>query len=163
MIGIGRTTIRSRFNKQDYIYENKLNKYIYDNSKANVPSNKIITSMTNVTSSENKDLNEYSDNSKTFVTDDKAIKNLMVLSDNYDKLIEIIEWFKNHSMKKSAMEIIQGIRIKLPKEQNKEYRKTIRINDVVWNKFIEFCDLHKEFTQKDLHSQAMLEFMEKHK
>ena len=162
-IKIGRSTVRKRFNNLDYIYTSELNQYICDNSMTKVLTNEKTESRTNVTHADNKSLDEYNANSMSFVSDKKVIKNLIGLSDNYDKILDVIEWFENDNNKTGVIEIIQGIKIILPEEKHKDFRKTVRINDVVWEQFINFCDMHKEFTQKDLQSQALLEFMEKHK
>ena len=162
-ISIGRTTIRNRFKSLGYIYSSEINQYIGDNSKTVVSSNEIIGNKTSVTCSENKTLNKYDDNNETLVSDKKVMKNLIGLSDKYDKILEVIEWFENDNNKTGVIEIIQGIKIILPEEKNKDFRKTVRINDMVWEQFIKFCGVHKEFTQKDLQSEALLEFMEKYK
>ena len=162
-INIGRSTVRNRFKSVNYIYSSELNQYTSDNSKTNVLNNQVIDSKTSVTCSENNDLDKHDNNIETFVTNEKVIKNLIGLSNNYDKILEVIEWLENNNSKTSVIEVIQGIRIILPEEKDKEFRKTVRINDAVWEQFIKFCGIHKEFTQKDLQSQALLEFMDKYK
>jgi hypothetical protein len=128
-----------------------------------VSNNEIIDNKTSVTYNENEALDKYDNNLGTLVSDKKVIKNLIGLSDKYDKILDIIEWFENDNSKTGVLEIIQGIKIILPEEKHKDFRKTVRINDVVWEEFIKFCGIHKEFTQKDLQSQALLEFMDKYK
>ncbi|MFL0198281.1 hypothetical protein ACJDU8_22350 [Clostridium sp. WILCCON 0269] len=152
-IGIGRSTVRDRFNKVGQSYDSSLNKYVSDNNKTSLlyDENKAIVP---------KDI--IRDDDKTIITDKKVLKNLIGLSENYDKLMEILEWFSNDKDKINVTPIIQGIKINLPEENDKEYRKTVRINDVVWSEFLEFCNKNKEFKQKDLHSQALLEYIKNH-
>lgn len=152
-IGIGRSTIRDRFMKVGQVYDSSLNQYISDNSKTTLShdENKAIVP---------KDI--VQDVDKTIVTNKKVLKNLIGLSESYDKIMEMITWFQSDKDKTNVIEVTEGIKIDLPEETDKEFRKTIRINDVVWEQFSEFCDKHKEFKQKDLHSQALLEYIKKY-
>lgn len=159
---IGRATVRKRFNNLNYIYAGEINQYTCDNGKTIASNNKII-GMTGVTTIETRDFDKSSDNDMSLVSDKKVIKNLIGLSDNYDKFMEVIKWFGNDNSKTNAIEIIQGIKIDLPEEKDNTFRKTVRINDIVWKHFNEFCTIHKEFTQKDLLSQSLLDYMEKYK
>ncbi|MDU4912863.1 hypothetical protein [Clostridium baratii] len=78
---------------------------------------------------------------------------LISLIDNYDVIMELVEAKKNEI----------GISIELPNEPGKkETRATIRINKVIWDKFNHFADKNKQFTKKELVSQALKEFMEKY-
>ncbi|MBT9832402.1 hypothetical protein [Clostridium baratii] len=78
---------------------------------------------------------------------------LISLIDNYDVIMELVEAKKNEI----------GISIELPNEPGKkETRATIRINKVIWDKFNHFADNNKQFTKKELVSQALKEFMEKY-
>lgn len=152
-IGIGRSTVRDRFKKVGQVYDGSLNQYVGDNSKTSLSGNenKVIVP---------KDI--IQDGDKTIVTNKKVLKNLIGLSKSYDKIMEMIAWFESDKDKTNVIEVTEGIKIDLPEETDKEFRKTIRINDVVWEQFSEFCDKHKEFKQKDLHSQALLEYIEKY-
>ncbi|WP_373845533.1 hypothetical protein [Clostridium sp.] len=152
-IGIGRSTVRDRFKKVGQVYDSSLNQYVGDNSKTNLlhHGNKAIVP---------KDIIQEVD--KTIVTNKKVLKNLIGLSKNYDKIMEMITWFKGDKDETNVIEVREGININLPAETDKEFRKTIRVNDVVWEQFSEFCDKHKEFKQKDLHSQALLEYIKKY-
>ncbi|MEG0844334.1 MAG: hypothetical protein RSD77_09110 [Romboutsia sp.] len=78
---------------------------------------------------------------------------LIRLIDNYDVIMELVEAKKNEI----------GISIELPSEPGKkEARATIRVNKVIWDKFNLFADKNKQFTKKELVSQALKEFMEKY-
>lgn len=153
-IGIARSTVRERALKNGYAYDDTLNQYICDNDKTNESrDNSKLNVIHNSANSNNNDI------SKSFVSNKKLMKNLVDLSDNYEKIINVLNWFENDRNKTNVIEVVQGIKIELPEEKNKEFRKTIRINDVVWEQFSEFCTNHREFTQKDLLSQALLEYI----
>lgn len=65
--------------------------------------------------------------------------------------------FENKNTRES-----DSIVIDLPKERSKDFRKTFRINDVVYNDFKRFCNQNQQFAIKDLLSLALKEFIEKY-
>jgi len=92
------------------------------------------------------------DNGMTFSHQIKS--NLTELAKNYDKIMTLINNDKN---------MTDDIRIELPVETKDNYRTTIRINNVVWENFKEFCVQNKMFTQRDLLSMALTEYVNKYK
>lgn len=83
------------------------------------------------------------------------------LNNNFDVLIEMIESYKSQSAAAALpkTEII----IELPLDESKEFKTSIRVNKTIWEQFKEFCKNNKHYTQKDLVSMAMLEYMNKYK
>lgn len=79
---------------------------------------------------------------------------LIYLFDNFDKLKELIET--------DVKDMTKVINIELEEETDFNFRTTVRVNNVVWNRFKKFIDKHKEFTQKDLLSQAISDFMNRY-
>jgi hypothetical protein len=155
-------------------YNSQYNQYLKviqgDNSNTNVikplkiSKHKIYDNgETAVTKCENDEaLNN--DFSKTLVTDKQVVKNILDLSENHDKIIEVLKWFENGDKDKTnVIEIHEGIKIDLPDSENIDFRLTVRLNDVVWKQFSRFCVEHKEFNKKDLHSQALLDYINKYK
>jgi len=100
----------------------------------------------------NKDISTNDDNDMTFSHQIKS--NLIELAKNYDKIMILIDSDKNMN---------DGITIELPVETKDNYRTTIRINNVVWENFKEFCVQNKMFTQRDLLSMALTEYVNKYK
>lgn len=161
-LGIGRSTIRDRFKKANYIYSKELNEYVHNND---------ITEVTQV----NKKSNNRCDTSvkmeenncstpviqKDTVTEivtksDKEIRNnLLDLVNNYDVLKDIIELHK-----RNTSVVKQQIIIDLEDAESK--LTTLRINSTVLDQFNEFCSKHKEYKKLDLLSQAIKEFIEKY-
>ncbi|MEG2365044.1 MAG: hypothetical protein RSC26_16205 [Terrisporobacter sp.] len=87
------------------------------------------------------------------VTINKDEEKLIGLIDNYDIIMELVKAKKNEI----------GIILELPNEPGKkETRATIRVNKVIWEQFNNFSDKNKQFTKKELVSQAIKEFMEKY-
>ena len=95
------------------------------------------------------------------------LENLKELINNYDILLEMIKHYKL----KLAGQDVEGdapannkfITIELPFEEEKDFRKTYRVNKIIAKQFEEFCNEHKEYKVKDLLSQALKEFMQKYR
>lgn len=87
---------------------------------------------------------------------------LKTLINNYDVLLEMIEVYKT-KVTGDAPADTKFITIELPFEEEKDYRKTYRVNKVIAKQFEEFCNEHKEFTVKDLISMALKEYMRKYR
>ena len=85
-------------------------------------------------------------------------KKLIDIVKNYETIMEIIEHYKGNNNA-----VIGGIEIRLPNEENKSYKASLRINETVLKEFKEFCSNHKTFSQKELLSMALVEYMEKYK
>ena len=91
----------------------------------------------------------------------KLTKQQKYLNSNFDVLMEMIEAYKvnKNTVTTDKTEII----VELPLDQSKEFKTSIRVNKVIWEQFKEFCKSNKNYTQKDLVSMAMLEYMQKYK
>ena len=85
-------------------------------------------------------------------------ENYKKLMSNFDILMEMIEKYK-----KSNEIPLSDIVVHLPYEEDKTYKTSIRIHKEVFEDFKLFCSKHKEFSQKDLISMALVEYMEKYK
>ena len=87
-------------------------------------------------------------------------ENMIELVNQYDKIQEMINWFNN----KDAIDIIEvstGIKIDLPDAPIK--RTTIRVNESVWNDFLDLAEANSEFDKHNLLSMALKEYVEKYK
>lgn len=101
---------------------------------------------------------EY-DNSITPVINQKEIQGKIIcLAQNYDKILKIIQEYDKKYDKE-----YDGITIELPIETIRDFRTSIRVNNVIWEQFNEFANNYKEFTKRDLLSMALKEYMENHK
>lgn len=100
----------------------------------------------------------------TNVISNESLKNNLIgLAENYANIIEMLEWFNGDDKRHTnVIEVIDGIRIDLPEEEKKDFRTTLRVNDMAWNRFKNFCNCNKQFSQKDLISMALLEYMNKY-
>lgn len=101
---------------------------------------------------------EY-DNSNTIVMNKNEIQDkIIVLAQNYDKILKIIEEYDKQYDNEYGSIIVE-----LPIETVKEFRTTIRVNNIIWEQFNEFTNKYKEFTKRDLLSMALKEYMDKYK
>lgn len=108
---------------------------------------------------DNDVISKKDNNSDLSVPKDNNLNDVMKnLIRNYDVIMEIIEEYKAKKNIKS-----ENIVIELPKETQKDFRTSIRINNVIWQQFDNFIEDHKEFTKRDLLSMALKEYMENHK
>jgi len=148
---IKRSTLKTKLQKEKYFFNTnnrsyEKNKDVIENDDTN--KNKDIST----NDSTMKEVISNNDNDMTFSHQMKS--NLMELAKNYDKIMTLINSDKN---------MTDGIIIELPVETKDNYRTTIRINNVVWENFKEFCVQNKMFTQRDLLSMALTEYVNKYK
>lgn len=85
-------------------------------------------------------------------------KEITSLMENYNILMEMINQYKNNNNYTPG-----GIEVRLPVEENGQFKASLRINKTVLEDFKVFCQEHKQFTQKELLSMALIEYMEKYK
>ena len=81
------------------------------------------------------------------------------INDNFDILVEMIERYKANNLKTPILNNKQDIIIELPVEKRKDFKTSIRVNDIVWEQFKEFCKKNRNYTQKDIVSMALVEYM----
>ena len=170
---IKRSTLKTRLHKEKYFFDTNNRSYekdkaaiaINDSMKDVIKNDDINKSkdisinddtlngvIKNDDTNKNKDISTNDDNDMTFSHQIKS--NLIELAKNYDKIMILIDSDKNMN---------DGITIELPVETKDNYRTTIRINNVVWENFKEFCVQNKMFTQRDLLSMALTEYVNKYK
>ena len=82
------------------------------------------------------------------------------LISNYELIMKMLDDYKNT---KDSFNRSNGLVVELPVEKKKDFRITLRINDAVYEQFKEFADKNKQFTIKELISQALKEFIQKYK
>lgn len=82
------------------------------------------------------------------------------LINNYELIIQMLEDYKKS---KKFEKQFNGLVVELPPEKKKDFRVTLRLNDVVYEEFKKFADENKQFTVKELVSQALKEFIKKYK
>lgn len=89
-------------------------------------------------------------------TKNDNVEKLKGLINRYDEIINLLD-------KISPTTISENIIIDLPVEEGKkDFKSTVRINKLVWEQFSEFCNERKQYSKKELLSQALIEFIRNH-
>ncbi|MGL4739413.1 MAG: hypothetical protein ACRC41_01200 [Sarcina sp.] len=84
------------------------------------------------------------------------IEKLKGLITRYDEIVNFLD-------KISPVTVSENIIIELPVEEGKkDFKATVRINKLAWEQFNEFCNERKQYSKKDLISQALIEFIRNH-
>lgn len=140
------------FNLMGWEYNEKLKQvervhYIsFDNIKEKLPESKEIAP-----------INNNSANIEVFSNDDMS--HLQEFISNYSVIMQMVNMFKQNNKLNTEN---KNIVIELPFEDDKTFKASYRVNKTINEQFKEFCKEHKEFTAKDLLSQALKEFMNKY-
>lgn len=88
-------------------------------------------------------------------------KNLLDLAKEYEIIKDMINSFKENN--KLLGDVNNNLVIELPYEPSgKDFGTSIRVNKVIWNEFNEVANKYKQFTKKELISQALKEFIQKY-
>lgn len=99
-------------------------------------------------------------NTKLEVFSNDDMSHLQDFISNYSIIMQMVDMFKqNNKLNANNKNIV----IELPIEDDKAFKASYRVNKTVNEQFKEFCKEHKEFTAKDLLSQALKEFLDKYK
>lgn len=192
-IGIAKTTVRDRFKKYGYLFNNEENKYINDGSgriesdgntknitASNIEKSKVKEGIT--TSNITKDAvvkKEKENDNKTNITKSNIEvllnkEHITELDNNvilkmYEELHEILlikdDLKELVKSKKREENIIEVEKPKLVLHEFKEApkAKTLKFYGEVLSMLDEFMNNHKNFIQQDIVSQALYEFLIKYK
>lgn len=149
---------KSRMEKQNLVIAKS--KMEYDNNKMEVIRGEIVGN-----SSERSKYEE----SNTLIIHSELKDNILNLAENHKRIMSMLEAYEkdkdNQYANKYDAQYDNEITIELPIETKKDYRATIRVNNIIWEQFSDFCEAKKSkiFTKRDLISMALKEYMEKHK
>lgn len=166
--GVNESTIRKRLTK-DNMYKRTGNEYVRqcqtnEDEKGELhnvrQSGRQVVTHTNTEQLNGniKIISQTASQSVTRSIDNKKYNNLI---DNYDIIMQMIEDYKK--AKEHGSSSFNGLVVELPAEKKKDFRVTLRVNDVIYEAFKEFADANKQFTVKELVSQALKEFIDKYK
>lgn len=150
-LGVNESTIRKKLNKNGY--KRIGNKFVLQEAKEDDRQ----TDRHNVRQVQEilKVKPQEAESTTITTVNQEQFKNLM---SNYNVLMEMVEHYKKSKVVPGDHNII----IELPHEEDKKAKYTLRLNDVVFKQFQEFCNKNKQFTQKELISMALLEYIKNH-
>ncbi|MCD3223826.1 hypothetical protein [Clostridium botulinum] len=142
IINISRSTIRKRFKKVGYLFNQDANKYICDKEVKEVtPDNKTM-----------KNNASYKSNTK-ITYNEKDIEKLTLKADS---ILAMLSWWENRDVKNNIdVSRLNGY-------SSKTETRSFNVNKEVLNSFVSYCKAHKEYRQIDLISIALLDFLEKY-
>lgn len=153
-IGLKQSTVKGKLRKAGYIFNAEIRQYVIEDKsdvRQGVTVSKIepleVVEVIEQTQSQN-------------VTDIAVSEKYSGLFTKYDVLMKMVEEYEMTGSQNVTRNILT---IELPHETKADTRATFRINDTVYKKFKEFSEANKQFTVKELVSQALLEFMDKYK
>ncbi|WP_085829063.1 hypothetical protein [Clostridium massiliodielmoense] len=164
-IGIGRSTVRKRFKGQKYEFDKGLNKYVsyskVDDITSSAKNTKALDN-TKIDKSYNDNLYITKEIKENIVAEqecayDVTDTTLEKLYKNTNDILKMLDWWKNKSIKNS-IDISR-----LNSYVNKTKTRSFNINIDILDKFVSYCNKHKEYQQTDLISIALLDFLDKYK
>ena len=140
---------------------NEHSKLIFQDKTEDIPSMTTCPTPSHTPSHTNSNTDSSSDTSIIFHSgaEEKALQ----LIKNFDRIMNVVNAFEqNNFSNHTEYDDSNNIVIELPCETIKDYRTSIRINNVVWDNFNNFCNKNKIFLKKDLLSQALVDYMKKY-
>lgn len=147
IIGLSQGSLKKRFTYYNYIYCKDQKKYVLSTEESLLlyDNNSLIP----------EDASEELNIIKT---------KMLGLTESFEDIQEMVAWYKSGGANRNnIIEVVEGIKIQLPEDADPSYRTTIRVNKTVYDSFQEFCKDNEEFKAKDLLSQALLDFIARHK
>lgn len=145
-INIGRTTIRDRFKKVGYEYNQKT---------------KIYESIVEIISTEN--IKKQDGSNKVVVADADNHLGLKDILSNFNdmnnKLNEVYSWYESQSSNK----VVVADKLKINDFEGDTVTRSYKIYEDVQKEFVAFCEANKKYKVQDIVSQALFEFIEKYK
>lgn len=153
-LGLKQSTVKGKLRKAGYTFNVDLRQYVLED-KSNV--RQVVTTR----EAEPLEVVEVlSQTASQNVTELELLKKYQGLFNKYDIIMKMVE---NYEVTTSKNVTDNVLTIELPYEAKADTRATFRINDTVYREFKAFAESHKQFTVKELISQALIEFMDKYK
>ena len=149
-IGVAKDRATRLLNDAGYTFDYELKQYVKDNGDSSGQM---------VTDKEIQQVEIISQTTSATVTELKMMEQYKGLFSKYDVLMEMIHQYE---VTRSA-NVTNGLVIELPHEVKSDTRVTFRVNDTVYKEFKKFLEHHKQFTVKEIISQAMLDMINKYK
>lgn len=157
-IGVGRSTIRDRFKKVEYVYSKTDNRYIHNDCNTDeINSIRHSKVKNDISIKDIKQKLNNVNNTDVSLMNDKAIQsNLINIANEYNTLIEMIELYKRNSN-------ILSTQIVIDLDNTENTLTTLRVNTDVLQMFNEFVEANRQFKKVDLVSMALKEYVLNHR
>ena len=162
-IGVGRSTIRDRFKKVGYEYNQDIKQYetiieIIEETEPVLPAgaSEIIE----------EDIKPVIQESSNLVVGTESYKNNDILinminnyDDNLNKLNEMYNWYKLQSSNK----VVEMEKFKVEDFEGDIVVRSYKLYESIQQEFLEFCKKNNKYKVQDILSQALKEFLDKYK
>ena len=149
-IGIGRSTIRDRFEKVGYKYNKTINQY---------------ETIVEVIETEPEPIKEaiepvIQESSNLVVETDSDILTTIInnYDDNMNKLNEMYNWYKLQSSNK----VVETEKFKVDDFEGDIVVRSYKLYEPIQKDFLEFCKRNNKYKVQDILSQALKEFLDKY-
>lgn len=151
ILDLGEKSFQKQIKKQGYKYNQKIKQY--------EPITELIEAQqTNISDTTTKSTTEVTTISPTLSTTEQTT--VKYLDDNIELLKQLLENYKRSVASEGRNDIIINL---INDKHLKPKPKTIRINEFVWQDWLEFTKDLQNYNKGDLVSQALIEFMQKYK
>lgn len=166
ILNLGEKKFQKQIKNQGYKYNQKIKKYEFINTVQNEDC-EITTETTTITTTEGTTdttttapttIKKETTPSTTITTTEK--NTIKYLNDNIELLKQLLDNYKRTLSTEGRNDIVINL---ISDKHLKPKPKTIRINEFVWQDWLDFTKDFPNYNKGDLVSQALIEFMEKYK
>ncbi|MGL5715174.1 MAG: hypothetical protein ACRCX2_19310 [Paraclostridium sp.] len=157
-IGIGRSTIRDRFEKVSHKYNKSTNRYeciveIIEATEGNSIERKTDTIIEDIPNIQESSL-------KVVGTDNEILTEIITNYDeNLSKLNEMYSWYKLQSSNK----VVETDKLKVDDFEGDIVVRSYKLYEPIQQEFADFCKVNNKYKVQDILSQALKEFLDKYK
>ena len=159
-IGVGRSTVRDRFEKAGYKYNNETKQYqSYIEIVDNESSNSVVEAVDIV-----EDCNVQASSNSVVGTDIQyRYEDLAKIIENYnslnDKMNEMYNWYKLQN----SNDVVEANRFAIKEFKGDTVARSFKLYDSVQKDFMKFCKKNNKYKVQDILSTLLDEAMKKYK
>lgn len=154
ILNLGEKKYQHQIKNQGYKYNQKIKKYEF----ILTDQNRDCETTTNSTTTAPTTIKKATTPSTTITTTEK--NTIKYLNDNIELLRQLLDNYKRTLSTEGRNDIVINL---ISDKHLKPKPKTIRINEFVWQDWLDFTKDFPNYNKGDLVSQALIEFMEKYK
>ena len=157
-IGIGRSTIRDRFEKVSHKYNKATNRYeciveIIEATESNSIESKTDTIIEDIPNIQESSL-------KIVGTDNEILTDIITNYDeNLSKLNEMYNWYKLQSSNK----VVEADKLGIDDFEGNIVVRSYKLYEPIQQEFADFCKVNNKYKVQDILSQALKEFLDKYR
>lgn len=163
-IGIGRSTIRDRFEKVGYKYNAEVKQYqSYVEIVDTDCSNNVVEADKYKESFEGQVSSNFSNNAVVGTDNNYNYEDLVKIIQNYNnlnnKMEEVYGWYKLQS----SNDVVEPNKFRIKEFKGEAVARSFKLYDPVQKEFAKFCKKNNKYKVQDILSTLLYEAMEKYK